>query len=172
MKYIDSVIQLIKEHDCRDVAEIGVFRALLAKGVVKHCHLSKYYLIDPWKPFGGVGTQPWVGQITSGSWDDMCQKAYGAFRECPEVRIIRLDSVRASKLFQPESLDMVFIDADHSYEAVSQDIQAWLPIVRTGGILSGHDYGVYLGVKKAVSKYLKGIQRLPGSVWYIEKRAE
>lgn len=169
MTYIDSVIQLIKEHDCQQVAEIGIFHAVLAQEVVKQCYLNRYYLIDPWRPFTGEGTQPWVEEITLDSWDDMCQEAYRVFANCPEIRIIRLDSVRASKLFEPESLDMVFIDADHSYEAVSRDIQAWLPIVNDGGIISGHDYGVYPGVAKAVNEILGKPKVLPGSVWYVEK---
>ena len=170
MTYKDSVIQLIKEHHCQEVAEIGIFHAVLAQEVVKQCHLDRYYLIDPWRPFTGEGTQPWVEEITLDSWDDMCLEAYRAFVNCPEVRIIRLDSVRASKLFEPESLDMVFIDADHSYESALQDIQAWLPIIRSGGIISGHDYGTYKGVVRAVNEtFKKKVQRLPGSVWYVEK---
>lgn len=170
MPYKDSVIQLIKEHHCQQVAEIGIFRAVLAQEVVKRCHLNRYYLIDPWRPFEGEGTQPWVEQITSGSWDDMCQGAYHIFANCPEVRIVRLDSVRASKLFGYGYLDMVFIDADHSYEAVLRDIRAWLPVVRNGGIISGHDYGTYKGVVRAVNEiFKKKVQRLPGSVWYVEK---
>jgi predicted O-methyltransferase YrrM len=40
----------------------------------------------------------------------------------------------------PGCLDMVFIDADHKYEIVIADIRAWLPKVKPGGILCGHDY--------------------------------
>jgi predicted O-methyltransferase YrrM len=40
----------------------------------------------------------------------------------------------------PTSVDLIFIDADHSYQAVSEDIKAWSAHVRRGGIICGHDY--------------------------------
>jgi predicted O-methyltransferase YrrM len=42
--------------------------------------------------------------------------------------------------FEDESLDVVFIDLTHTYESVKQDIELWLPKVKKGGILAGHDY--------------------------------
>lgn len=54
-------------------------------------------------------------------------------------------------------IDYVYIDADHSYESVRQDLGAWYPLVRPGGIIGGHDYtpeGVYhFGVKQAVDEF-------------------
>lgn len=58
----------------------------------------------------------------------------------PKANIIRSTSVEAARSFEDGSLDFVFIDADHSYKAVKEDINAWYPKVRSGGILSGHDY--------------------------------
>jgi len=51
----------------------------------------------------------------------------------------RVTSKVASIQFN-ETLDLVFIDGDHSYVAVREDIQAWRPFLRPGGILAGHDY--------------------------------
>jgi predicted O-methyltransferase YrrM len=71
----------------------------------------------------------------------------------------------ASKLFEDGSLDGVFIDADHSYEAVKQDIQNWLPKIRVGGILAGHDYNsTFQEVMKAVNELLHGFG-LYGQCW-------
>ena len=72
--------------------------------------------------------------------------------------IIKLPSVQAADKFAEESLDFVFIDANHSYEAVKEDIEAWTPKVKPGGIVSGHDYyltrhGNY-GVIEAVNEYV------------------
>lgn len=71
--------------------------------------------------------------------------------------------------FQNESVDFVFIDADHSYEAVKKDIEAWLPKIRKNGIISGHDYGNGnpSGVKQAVDEKFKNFQ-LNGSCWYTK----
>jgi len=53
------------------------------------------------------------------------------------------------------SLDLVFIDGDHSYEAVKEDILHWLPTLRSGGVLAGHDYsGLDLGTVSAVNEFV------------------
>jgi len=168
MSYEDSVISLIKDNNYKEVAEIGIFRGILARQVLTRCHLWRYYMVDPWIPYSGEGAG-YLATITSGSWNDICLGIYSEFQEYPIVRIIRLDSVRAATLFEPESLDMVFIDADHTYEHEKEDIGAWFPIVRVGGILSGHDYGSYPGVVKVVDERFPKRQLLPGLVWYVEK---
>lgn len=77
---------------------------------------------------------------------------------------LRDTSLNVSKKFEDESLDFVFIDASHEYEDVKNDILAWLPKVKPGGILAGHDYypeGCYdwfPGVKKAVNECLNNFE--------------
>lgn len=70
-----------------------------------------------------------------------------------------LDSVEAARKFSDGSVDLVFLDADHSYEGVTEDIRAWWPKVREGGWIGGHDFGgwavveghrKYFGVERAV----------------------
>lgn len=77
------------------------------------------------------------------------------------VTPIRMQSVDASKLFEDESLDVVFIDASHSYQDVYNDIFHWYPKVKKGGIISGHDYVPghlvsEVGVVKAVNEFFLG----------------
>lgn len=54
---------------------------------------------------------------------------------------IRLPSVRAAILYKDKTLDCVFIDAAHDFDNVLADVRAWLPKVKQGGILAGHDIG-------------------------------
>jgi SAM-dependent methyltransferase len=64
-------------------------------------------------------------------------------RECsdfPNIEHIQKHSIPASKQFEFQSVDVVYIDADHHYEAVKKDILHWLPKVKNGGVLCGHDY--------------------------------
>ena len=69
----------------------------------------------------------------------------------------RMTTDKAASLFEDSSLDGVFIDADHTYEAVKKDIQNWLPKVRKGGILAGHDYiHTWPGVVQAVNESVSG----------------
>lgn len=67
------------------------------------------------------------------------------------IHPIKLSSRVAYKLFDDESIDFIFIDADHSYEGVKEDIQLWTPKVKTGSIIAGHDYD-WSGVRKAVDE--------------------
>ena len=56
------------------------------------------------------------------------------------VEIVVDFSVRAAKQFKDGYFDFVYIDADHSYDGVTADLEAWYPKVRKGGMLAGHDY--------------------------------
>ena len=74
---------------------------------------------------------------------------------------LKLSSEIASKKFKDKSLDFVFLDGSHEYEDVKLDIQNWLPKIKPGGILAGHDYYFdphtwFPGVKKAVDEEFTG----------------
>ncbi|HMS55783.1 MAG TPA: class I SAM-dependent methyltransferase [Fimbriimonadaceae bacterium] len=70
------------------------------------------------------------------------------------VSILEENSAAAHHHFAPQSLDFIFIDADHSYPAVKRDIRNFLPKVKPGGILAGHDYGHSPQVRRAVDEAL------------------
>jgi predicted O-methyltransferase YrrM len=79
---------------------------------------------------------------------------------------IRMRSTEAAKLYPDHSLDFVFIDAQHDYESVCQDIDAWLPKIRQGGVIAGHDYnhdGDW-GVGRAVRERFKDFET-PSWCW-------
>lgn len=88
-----------------------------------------------------------------------------------QVTVLRMLSTEgAAELLRTlgaHSFDLVFIDACHSYECVRTDILAYIPLVRIGGILSGHDYD-RRGVKKAVNE-LVGEFELTKSIWWARK---
>ena len=69
------------------------------------------------------------------------------------INPIRLPSTDASNLYRNRSLDFVFIDASHEYSDVKRDILSWLPKVKIGGFLAGHDYTIFDGVRKAVDEF-------------------
>lgn len=75
---------------------------------------------------------------------------------------IRKNSIEAADQFEDNSLDFVFIDASHEYEDVKKDIQTWLPKIKKGGILAGHDYYLgydyFPGVKRAVNECLSNFE--------------
>ncbi len=76
-------------------------------------------------------------------------------------RILHMTSGEASRKFYFGSLDFAYIDADHVYESVKEDLELWYDKVKVGGIFAGHDYvdrdckyGLF-GVKKAVNEMAK-----------------
>lgn len=83
------------------------------------------------------------------------------------VGIWREDSVKGAALFEDGELDAVFIDADHREEYVSADIAAWLPKVKRGGILAGHDFDE-VGVATAVAKSGLPVETM-GRCWVYRK---
>lgn len=75
-------------------------------------------------------------------------------------------SWEGAALYGDQSLDWVYIDADHHYEPVCRDIDAWLPKVKPGGVIAGHDYSDYpgFGVIRAVSERFQEVK-----VWQGER---
>jgi predicted O-methyltransferase YrrM len=87
------------------------------------------------------------------------------------LRIARCEEVRASRLFDDGSLDVVFVDSDHSEEGVDTSIATWLPKVRPGGLLCGHDHdvsgwpGTVAAVKKWEEKLVGPVGRPTRTCW-------
>jgi hypothetical protein len=157
--HAEWMLETIKKSNgkIQKIAEIGVFVGYLTRQILKYTPrslISEYWAIDPWKSittgFGwhrhGNLERQWIRRYMY-----VCK----FMRYFPELHVVRAPSVEASKLFPKEYFDLVFIDGDHTYKAVMQDIEAWLPLVKSEGILSGHDYANIKNmteVKKAVDK--------------------
>lgn len=77
---------------------------------------------------------------------------------------IRSLSKDAVKIFDDHSIDILFVDGDHSYDAVLNDISLYLPKIKNGGIISGHDYN-WISVAKAVKKIFGTDFTIRGNCW-------
>jgi hypothetical protein len=88
-----------------------------------------------------------------------------------------MPTYEASTMVPDNHFDFVFIDADHSYNAVKQDITDWLPKVKPGGWLCGHDYAkeriqgdrTPFPVKKAVQELLPDHELDVNDTWFYRK---
>ena len=89
------------------------------------------------------------------------------------VKYINKDSMVVVNSIANESCRMVFLDADHEYDFVSRELEAWYPKVISGGIFAGHDYdNGYPGVPDAVHEFVfkHNLEfELIGSSWLIRK---
>lgn len=102
--------------------------------------------------------------------DSYCKAYTEIWKARPDLRLIgiRCPSAEAAKYVSDGSADVVFVDADHTYEGVRADIQAWLPKLKAGGMLCGHDYHPqnWPGVVQAVSEVLPAAAPVGvGSLW-------
>lgn len=86
------------------------------------------------------------------------------------LKTIRKTSVEAAKDVPDGSIDFCFIDMGHTKEEVQQDIIAWLPKVKNGGILCGHDYepNTWMSVVEGVNSILGSPDGTCDSIWYFE----
>lgn len=87
-------------------------------------------------------------------WEGLLEEFIGNMKPLEgKYRYIQGNSWESARTFNDQSLDFVFLDADHTYESVSNDIKAYLPKVKPGGVIAGHDYNdVWEGLRKAVDE--------------------
>lgn len=158
-----------------EMAEIGVRRGDFTKSVLSVWTGQKYHAIDPW-----VVQEPDVYREEQEN--QATQEAHlQAVQDIKDVRlnIIRALSTEAEKRFELSSLDCVYLDGNHSYAAVLDDINAWWHKVKIGGILGGHDFenntenGNWIEVEKAVMRWTKEHGKVfyvsPCGSWWIHK---
>lgn len=82
------------------------------------------------------------------------------------INLICKSSRKASSEFPDEFFDFVYIDGDHAYESVKQDLLLWTRKIKKTGILAGHDYD-WPGVKQAVDERFKNKFKLSGRNWLV-----
>lgn len=152
--------------------EIGAWQGqsimYLAERVKELNKNIKLYTIDPFV----VGEQQNDGVLHKAGED--FYEAYLSHIEPLKdyITTIRGSSHDVYTQFEDESIDFLFIDGDHSTEAVYKDLTLWYPKVKTGGIISGHDYmWVDARVKQAVDRFFlfTGVTQEAGDSWYKVK---
>jgi hypothetical protein len=153
-------------------------RGLVGRGVEVGVKLGFYsdLLLSEWRGEHLTSVDPWLSDdperyVDSSNVDQEEQDAYYRVtvdrlkRFGARSSIWRTTSIEAAARISDASLDFVYIDARHDYGSVLEDLNAWFPKVRPGGVIAGHDYldgrldeGLY-GVKSAVDEFF-GRRRL------------
>lgn len=137
------------------------------------------FAVDVWREHMGGGQLPpevWERLLAHGDALAACKAELRDFAPMVLRRagFIRGTAVAAADCFPDRSVDVVFIDEDHTRESVSGAIRAWLPKLRPRGILSGHDCNPhYPGILEAVNELLPDAEVRPphvddhgwGGVW-------
>jgi hypothetical protein len=127
--------------------EVGVWKgrsaAFMAVEIINSGKIIQFDLVDTWN--GSIEHQPLQEDVF-----EVFNKNIAPVSSY--VNIKRMESILAAPTYKDGSLDFVFIDAAHDYENVKADIKAWLPKVKQGGYLAGHDYPTWPGVTQAVNE--------------------
>jgi hypothetical protein len=155
-------------------AELGVWKGRTYKHLLTTLPNLTLIGVDLYAPqVDSNGPEKWVPGENGHEWD---HEKY--FREITEFRnqigdramFYRMKTVEAANLVEDESLDFVFIDADHSFEGCNIDILTWAPKVKKGGYVMGHDV-YWKGVNKAIREnFGDDYKEEPDEVWWHQKK--
>jgi hypothetical protein len=180
----DELEEIISEEKYSKFLEVGVWRGQNIITIAKKFPNILCYAVDPYD------YEQYIGKVNnnfikpklfeSKSERLLKNESERIFEETSSYqnrynnfKLIRKSSVKAALDFENASLDLVFIDAIHTYESVKKDIETWLPKVRVGGCLSGHDYSVeFFGVIQAVNEKL-GVDNIvikSDATWFYFKQ--
>ncbi len=159
-----TLASLFKELGFKVGAEVGVERGKYSEVLCTKNPGVRLYAIDYWTSYSGY--RDYTSQSKLDRFYEEVKERLKDFN----CKIIKKSSVEAAKDFEDNSLDFVYIDANHEFRHVVEDISAWIKKVRPGGIISGHDYrratkAKYLHhVVEAVQGYTKAYFVKP---WFI-----
>jgi hypothetical protein len=154
MRAPECIAKVIEGHKCKIIAEIGIHACGFCDQLLGLVDImDEYYMIDPW-PHGYKCGSCGGEKMTPEKWDNYHALAVKRTIGNPVLKVIRMTSVEASKLFADNYFDLVFIDADHTKKSVTEDIGVWLPKIKEGGVICGHDYsGGWQPVVDAVDQF-------------------
>ena len=148
-------------------AEIGVEVGAFSKYLCQDNPKLKLYSIDSWSAYKDYGYGK--SQNRQNSYYQRAQVKLAPYN----CQIVQDYSMSAVRRFADESLDFVYIDANHDYKYVKEDIREWSKKVRRGGIVAGHDYYVFPsgndGVVKAVDEWVRENNIKPWFIYNKEK---
>ena len=122
-----TMAKCLEDLEFRSGAEIGVAAGEHSEILLKAMPNTTLYSIDPW--------------IKGARWpEEWKQAAHDRLSHYPNCIIRQQYSVEAARRFKDGSLDFVYIDANHNFKYIAEDLCAWRPKVKAGGILFGHDF--------------------------------
>jgi hypothetical protein len=166
-------------------AEIGVWKGDFSRKLLNRVQPQTLHLIDPWEFIddGGYERAAYGGKVAKGQEDmdklfENVQERFASEIAGGVVRIHRATSADAGPSFPDDYFDWVYIDANHSYEFVREDLRVYHTKVKPGGYLAGDDYGTKgwwgTGVKDAVDEFVAAEQAQwalqDGSQFVLQKR--
>lgn len=158
MKLFENRIEMVRQLVPREstCAEIGVFEGAFSKQIIDTIQPKTLYMIDLFTGITCSGNED-GNDVVIRDMDGVYEALLVYAKTKPEAVLIKDQSSDALKTFADDSLDMVYIDGDHSYDGVKRDLSSSYPKVRPGGWIMGHDYE--MNMLKARTRYEFGVKR-------------
>ncbi len=170
-KYYHVFPGLIKRYNLKIGVEIGVSTGGHSESILRTTDVEKLYSIDPWieNPVLHLGGRS--------NYDVLFYRVRSRLAKYGERSVvIRNFSYNVVNQFDDASLDYIFIDGNHHYEAVKQDLEMWYPKLRAGGVMGGDDYATsWPGVPKAVNEFFEKCSisvnqdQQQKRIWWVKK---
>lgn len=131
----DSLGEWFRDLGYKRGAEIGVERGVFSEILLRQNPEAEHYCIDYWNPYPEYNA--WCNRSHL---PQKFEETKDRLSKYPNVKFMRMFSMKAVKYFEDNSLDYVYIDANHELPWCMDDIVEWNKKVKPGGILAGHDY--------------------------------
>jgi hypothetical protein len=160
--------KMINKYHFQIGVEVGAATGLTTSHILENCKsLKKLYVADDWRPVVNPGHpsyypgHPW-------SKNDMEQVFWEKVKNNEKIVALRGITWESADAVEDRSLDFAFIDASHDYQSVMNDLNAWTPKVKKGGLMCGHDINITDGVLKAVTEKFGSFQNTKiDHVWAV-----
>lgn len=174
-KYPRPMFKILNEKGFKNMVgvEIGVAFGEHAKAILKYNSIKKLYLIDPYKKYDdfkdsvvsdtyknlNVTNQEHLNLIKEHANNSLCNEKVEFIEELSSEAFIKV----------PDNLDFVYIDGNHKYKYIKQDIRLYYPKLKKGGVIGGHDWN-YPDVARAILDLFwnKKINAVDNDWWVVK----
>ena len=162
IKYRNHLGSLMSQLGFKTAVEVGVQQGLFSEQILSRWRNGHLFLVDAWESFAKETYDDSANVSNEQHLLHMRQTEENLIRFKGMYTLIKGYSNEVYKQFDDHYFDLVYLDANHSYESVYEDISLWINKVKHGGYICGHDYvdgyiqnhGQF-GVKSAVKDFFK-----------------
>lgn len=183
MKRYEVIASIVPARRKITGVELGVYKGKTSNYLLQTLPKLTLYMVDRWRAYTDAeraaikeseyevpdGTKGTIRRANQKRHKKMYDKAKQVASQYPERAIIvKSDTVEAINIVRGK-VDFVFVDAGHDYASVCRDIDAWLPKIKAGGFLFGHDYDKrHVGLRNAVDERFKDrVELFDDAVWMV-----
>lgn len=160
--------KMIAENGYTQGAEVGCMHGKTTAYVLQECKNLQLYCVDLWDHV--PEDLPCTEEYKTWNFPKIQRQFTENTKKFTDrITVLKGLSWEMAEKVEDNSLDFVFIDADHEYESVIKDIKAWNPKLKPGGMICGHDIH-FEGVKRAIDQIIPDWEKAGvDNVWYSKK---